>query len=420
MVSPAISEMRSRRASSVISTKRHGCELKWLGAREAASISRCWCSRLTGSGLKWPLVVERRRIASRSSIRSLSQQVGEQVAGRADHRDDRVRLAAGLGQGHGRERGDGHEQRGMKREHRGGQRGSEHDRVQPVMKGAEAGTKQLRGHTDGEVDRVQGSAQVQGPGEVHRVPNREFSLGRRQLKSGSFQQMRGSAAALRTIACSVVAIVMACAGRLDPPPSRSAEQFTQGRALVDLDALALARARADAASDDVDAQWNAGIKLARATLQGHVELRDDAERYLERAWRLDPSGERVPAAEVLARFLNIRSSVLDLDKIDLQIALYESLIEPEQRDRGPARMEAEQFHFASFAVAAEALRAYDQGRGLVALRRLAALERAMAVRAREHPEDIDSCAMAGNFELTFAGMVPVGVERRLARGVAYL
>ncbi|HLT35746.1 MAG TPA: hypothetical protein VK034_05660, partial [Enhygromyxa sp.] len=232
--------------------------------------------------------------------------------------------------------------------------------------------------------------------------------------------MRGSAAALRTIACSVVAIVMACAGRLDPPPSRSAEQFTQGRALVDLDALALARARADAASDDVDAQWNAGIKLARATLQGHVELRDDAERYLERAWRLDPSGERVPAAEVLARFLNIRSSVLDLDKIDLQIALYESLIEPDQHGRGPARMDAEQFHFASFAAAAEALRAYDQGRGLVALRRLAALERAMAVRAREHPEDIDSCAMAGNFELTFAGMVPVGVERRLARGVAYL
>ncbi|MFO7564322.1 MAG: hypothetical protein R6X02_16870 [Enhygromyxa sp.] len=232
--------------------------------------------------------------------------------------------------------------------------------------------------------------------------------------------MRGSAAALRTIACSVVAIVAACVGRLDPPPPRSAEQFTQGRTLVDLDALARARARADAAPDEVDAQWSAGISLVRASLQGHVELRDEAERYLERAWQLDPTAERVPAAKVLARFLNMRSSVLDLDKLDLQIALYESLLDPHERSRGPAQMQAEQFHYASFVAAAEALQVYDQGRSLAALRRLAALERAMQARAEAHPDDIDSCAMAGNFELTFAGVVPVGVGRRLARGVAYL
>jgi tetratricopeptide (TPR) repeat protein len=215
-------------------------------------------------------------------------------------------------------------------------------------------------------------------------------------------------------------IVLACVGSLDPPPPRTVDQFTHGVALVDLDALALARARAEQAPEQLDLQWRTGMAHVRATLQGHVELRDHAERYLERAWQLDPKGERVPAAEVLARFLNMRSSVLDLDKLELQIALYESLINPEQRELGPAEMDAEQFHYLSFAAAAEALHTHSEGRSLAALRRLAALERAMKLRAEQHPDDIDSCAMAGNFELTFAGVIPVGVERRLARGVDYL
>lgn len=225
---------------------------------------------------------------------------------------------------------------------------------------------------------------------------------------------------VKTIVCSATLLVIGCVRSLDPPPPRTADQFTQGRTLVDLDALALARAQADRAPDQLDAQWAAGMAHMRASLQGHVELRDLAERYLERAWQLDPEGERVPAAQVLARFLNMRSSVMDLDKLALQIALYESLIEPEQRERGPASMDAEQFHFASFVAAAEALRTYDEGRSVAALRRLTALERAMKLRAKQHPDDIDSCAMAGNFELTFAGVVPIGVARRLARGVDYL
>jgi tetratricopeptide (TPR) repeat protein len=225
---------------------------------------------------------------------------------------------------------------------------------------------------------------------------------------------------MRRWATATTLLVAACVGQLDPPPPRAAEQFTQGRALVDLDALAVARERADAAPDDIDAQWSAGMAHARASLQGHVELRDHAERYLERAWLLDPHADQVPAAQVLARFLNIRTSVLDLARLELQIALYESLIEPEQRERGPVTMAAEQFHFASFAAAAEALQTYDQGRTLAALRRLNRLERDMKRRAAAHPDDIDSCAMAGNFELTFAGVIPVGVERRLARGVDYL
>jgi hypothetical protein len=114
---------------------------------------------------------------------------------------------------------------------------------------------------------------------------------------------------------------------------------------------------------------------------------------------------------VLARFLNMRSAVLDLTKLDLQIRLYGALLEH------PPPTDAEVFAFTSFAAAAVALERYAQGDTLAALRELRALERAMRARGRTHPDDIDSCAMAGNFELTFAGVVPTGVERRLTRGI---
>jgi hypothetical protein len=158
----------------------------------------------------------------------------------------------------------------------------------------------------------------------------------------------------------------------------------------------------------------------RASLEGHLELRDHAECYLERAWQLDPGGEQVPAARVLARYLNLRSSVLDLSRIDLQVTLYAGLLEPDTPGAAPAELAPEQFHFASFHAAAVALRRYGEGRPLAALREVAALERAMAERLAAHPGDIDSATMAGNFALTFAGVIPVGERRRLAAGVDYL
>jgi tetratricopeptide (TPR) repeat protein len=208
----------------------------------------------------------------------------------------------------------------------------------------------------------------------------------------------------------------ACLGRLDPPPPRTAEQFTAGRELSDLDELARLRAAAEREPMRLEAQWQAGMAHVRATLHGHVDERDHAERYLERAWRLDPEAKQVPAARVLARFLNMRSAVLDLAKLDLQIELYQSLLDASSS----ADLEAKRFRFASFAAAAEALERYGEGDTSAALRKLTALERAMHVRTREQPEDIDASAMAGNFELTFAGMIPVGVDKRLRRGVAYL
>lgn len=224
--------------------------------------------------------------------------------------------------------------------------------------------------------------------------------------------------ALRTTVVLALLGGSSCVRSLEPPPLRTAEQFTDGRELSDLDELARLRAAAERDPARLEAQWQAGMAHVRATLHGHVDERDHAERYLERAWRLDPQAEKVPAARVLARFLNMRSSVLDVAKLDLQLELYRSLLAADSTDE--RELEAKRFRFSSFAAAAEALERYAEGDTLAALRKLAALERAMHMRTREQPDDIDASAMAGNFELTFAGMIPIGVDKRLRRGVAYL
>ncbi|WP_106391825.1 hypothetical protein [Enhygromyxa salina] len=222
------------------------------------------------------------------------------------------------------------------------------------------------------------------------------------------------------VAIVTLAVVSSACVALHPPPPRTADQFVPGeRALVDLDRLAQLRARADAQPDALELQWRAATAHVQATLRGHVDQRDHAERYLERAWHIDPEGDEVPAARVLARLLNMRSSVMDLDKLDLQIELYRSLLH-DDTPAGQNPTDAQQFQFASFIAATEALASYDQGRTLAALRQLNALERAMQRRASAHPDDIDSSAMAGNFELTFAGVIPVGVDKRLRRGIDYL
>jgi tetratricopeptide (TPR) repeat protein len=236
--------------------------------------------------------------------------------------------------------------------------------------------------------------------------------------------MQRFGAARRTVLRGLLVLALlsngSCLRGLEPPPLRTAEQFTAGRELSDLDELARLRAEAERDPTRLEAQWQAGMAHVRATLHGHVGERDHAERYLERAWRLDPQAKQVPAARVLARFLNMRSSVLDVSKLDLQIELYASLLDTDATASREHDVDAKQFRFASFAAAAEALDRYADGDTIAALRKLAALERSMHSRTREQPEDIDASAMAGNFELTFAGMIPVGVDKRLRRGVAYL
>jgi hypothetical protein len=69
MLSPLIRAISSIFSRSSTSTKRQGWLLKCEGAIAAASTRRCWCSLLTGSGRKGPLVVLRLRTASKNSMR---------------------------------------------------------------------------------------------------------------------------------------------------------------------------------------------------------------------------------------------------------------------------------------------------------------------------------------------------------------
>ncbi len=206
---------------------------------------------------------------------------------------------------------------------------------------------------------------------------------------------------------------LACV-RVSVAPAPTAEAFTQGERLVDFDQLGRARAAADAAPDDLALQWRAGMAHLRACLQGHVDQRDLAELYLERAWVLDPSSQRVPVARVLGRFLNMRQSVLDTRKLDLQAELYASLLD-ERAGSSSAHFQVE-----SFAAAGRALGRYEQGELLGALGEIEALEAAMVQWIALHPDDLDTRTMAANFELTFAGLIPVGRRRRLREGIAQL
>jgi len=228
----------------------------------------------------------------------------------------------------------------------------------------------------------------------------------------------GSILALLGVAASLA--LASCVARLAPPPARTSGEFSDGRELSDRSGLAELRAAADAEPEALLLQWKAGTAHLRATLRGDVDQREHAERYLERAWQLDPEAERVPAARVLARFLNMRSSVLDLSRLDLQLELYASLVEPGTATRAPRELEPEQFHLASFRQAAVAMRRYGEGRSLAALRELDALERRMRARTRAHPDEIDTHTMAGNFELTFAGVIPIGRAERLRLGIEHL
>lgn len=206
---------------------------------------------------------------------------------------------------------------------------------------------------------------------------------------------------------------------LKAPPPRSSEAFLSAGDGEELERLATLRAAADADPSALTQQWRAGTAHVRASLRGHIEQREHAERYLERAWRLDPAGERVPAARVLARFLNMRSSVMDLSKVELQLQLYASQ-QVADEGSGHAQLEPAAFHVDSFARGAEALRRYGEGDTLAALRTLERLERSLERRIAQYPEEIDTHTMAGNFALTFAGVLPVGVERRLQRGIEHL
>lgn len=175
------------------------------------------------------------------------------------------------------------------------------------------------------------------------------------------------------------------------------------------------RARADGHPSDHEAQFDAGMGHLWSTLEGNLAHREAAEHYLERAWRRDPGAQ--PIAPVLARFLNLRSTALDFSRLDLQIELYESIVDSPV---DPASAGREDFTFDCFLEAARAMRAYDEGHTLAASVRVARLERRLEARLQSHPNEVDTHAMAGNYALGFAGSLPFGKRARLARAVTHL
>jgi hypothetical protein len=207
---------------------------------------------------------------------------------------------------------------------------------------------------------------------------------------------------------------LACMSQVRVPSSPTEEDF-RNKDAVDRERLtALARA-ADGAREDPRAQFDAGLAHAKASLVGHLEYQERAEDFLGRAARIDP--QAYGAARILGRFLNMRTSVLDSSKVGLQIHLYESMLAGDQTLQ---TMSAEQFHLLGFLSADRALQDVAEGRILSALGRVRRLERAMEARSSARPDEVDTYAMAGTFESTFAGAIPVGRRKRTRAAVHYL
>lgn len=113
----------------------------------------------------------------------------------------------------------------------------------------------------------------------------------------------------------------------------------------------------------------------------------------------------------------MRSTALDFSRVDLQVELYESL---HSEGVDPVEAQLHEFTTDCFLEVARAIEAYEGGEVLTAYRRVARLEHRLERRLRHHPEDIDTHAMAGNYALAFAGILPIGKERRLGRAIEHL
>ncbi|MEE9381852.1 MAG: hypothetical protein V3V08_00360 [Nannocystaceae bacterium] len=210
----------------------------------------------------------------------------------------------------------------------------------------------------------------------------------------------------------------ACSIGSNLPHAPRPEDFEHPDA-IDVRAIDILSAKADASPANVDSQFAAGMAHVHAVLKGHIRSQDQAEHYLERAFRLDPNA--YPTARVLGRFLNMRNSVLDTSKIELQLELYRSL-----QHRGSDRptfdiedLSTLDFHTSSFLAANAALLDFGEGRKFVAWRKIRHLERDLRARTLAHPDEIDSFALAGTFVSTFAAALPLGRRRRARAAAAY-
>lgn len=153
------------------------------------------------------------------------------------------------------------------------------------------------------------------------------------------------------------------------------------------------------------------LELTHRVLDGDLSLTEPARAALVGAWQREPD----VIAPVLGRYLNLYATTLELDHVGLQVTVYEGY-----RDRLEAAPSSLRFAANGHHASARALQALGEDHPGLALARVHQLERRMARHLRRHPGDIDAAAMAGNFEVNFAGALPWGKRARAKRGAAYL
>lgn len=147
-----------------------------------------------------------------------------------------------------------------------------------------------------------------------------------------------------------------------------------------------------------------GARQVERVLEGDLGHAEEAERTLRQAYALDPHD--VTTARILGRFLNLRLARGDFSQAPLQRTIYAHLQQIED-DR------AEAFAFGCFSEAALAAHTYAGGSRLRAWGHVRQLEHRLDAYLEEHPQDVASWAMAGNYAMELAARVPVGRRRRV-------
>ena len=171
-------------------------------------------------------------------------------------------------------------------------------------------------------------------------------------------------------------------------------------------------ARAQAHPDRFAAHKAAGLYTMWLTLSGHLSFLETAEHHLERAFELHPHDTELNRS--LGRFYNLRSVAGDYSKAKWQVQVYRALL----GDADPQTLKRREFVAWSFFQMGRALDLRQQQRLLGALAVVRRLERALDVRVRSDPDDVEVKALAGNFALFFAGNLPTGKKRRVRRAIA--
>lgn len=233
--------------------------------------------------------------------------------------------------------------------------------------------------------------------------------------SGGSQPQRGRAVALGALL--LVGLGPGCrpspSSASGPEARRELNVGTSALAPWQQAAIARARQQVAAAPGDGAARVELGMALMEATLAGALHYQTQAELHLERAFELRPGDAELQRA--LGRFYNLRAVEYDFSKAERQSRVYDALLGGLE----PGEMSVSQFVAHSFRRLAEIIHAADRGRMFTALLALRELEAELAAKNEQHADDIELAALAGNFELFFAGFVPVGRVARIRRGIAY-